>query len=375
MKILFLSDGSSIHTRKWVKSLVENGINVHLFSLKNFNRDDYPESHFSCTVFNLQRRNSVFGLLGKINYLRVLPALKKEIKNFNPDIVHAHFASSYGLLGALSGFHPFILSVWGTDVFEFPEESFLHKIIIKHNFSKADKILSTSHVMAEKTALYTDKDIVVTPFGIDLNVFKKEKVSREELSPFNYSDIVVGTVKLLEKKYGINFLLEAFSDVSKKHSDIPIKLLIVGDGSERNALEKMVENLDLKDRVHFTGMVSHLQVPQYHKIIDIFVALSEEESFGVAIVEAGACENPVVVSDAGGLPEVVEDGVTGFVVERRNSSAAAKAIEQLVLRVDLRKEMGKAGRKRVEKLYNWKDNVDLMVNIYKNILEMKKERR
>jgi glycosyltransferase involved in cell wall biosynthesis len=229
--------------------------------------------------------------------------------------------------------------------------------------------------MAEKTSFYTDKNITVTPFGIDLNVFKKEKISREKLSPFKDSDIVVGTVKLLEKKYGINFLIEAFSHLSEKYPEIPLKLLIVGDGNERKPLEKMVENLDLKDKVHFTGMVSHLQVSQYHKIIDIFAALSEEESFGVAIVEAGACEKPVVVSDAGGLPEVVDDGVTGFVVERKNSYAASKALEILVLDEELRVRMGVAGRKRVEKLYKWKDNVDMMVDIYKNILEMKRKNR
>ncbi len=375
MKIFFLSDGSSIHTKKWVNSLIDNGLTIHLFSLSRFDINDYPLENFSYTFFDIQRRISVCAGFGKINYLRVLPALKKEIKKFVPDIVHAHFASSYGLLGALSGFHPFVISVWGTDVFEFPEKSFVHRMVLRFNLSKADKILSTSHVMAEKTSCYTNKEIAVTPFGIDLNVFKKEKISREKLSPFKDSDIVVGTVKLLEKKYGINFLIEAFSHLSEKYPEIPLKLLIVGDGNERKPLEKMVENLDLKDKVHFTGMVSHLQVSQYHKIIDIFAALSEEESFGVAIVEAGACEKPVVVSDAGGLPEVVDDGVTGFVVERKNSYAASKALEILVLDEELRVRMGVAGRKRVEKLYKWKDNVDMMVDIYKNILEMKRKNR
>lgn len=370
-----LSNGSSIHTKKLVNSLIERGLKIHLFSLSRFNISDYPLENFSYTFFDIQRRATVCAGFGKINYLRVLPVLKKEIKKVEPDIVHAHFASSYGLLGALCGFHPFIVSVWGSDVFDFPEKSFVHRMVLKFNLSKSDKILSTSNVMAEKTSLYTDKEITVTPFGVDLNVFKKERVSRLDLSPFKDSDIVVGTVKLLEKKYGINFLIEAFSIVIKKHPDIPLKLLIVGDGSEKESLENMVENSGLKDKVHFTGMVSHDFVPLYHKIIDIFVALSEEESFGVAIVEASACETPVVVSDVGGLPEVVEKGVTGFIVEKSNSFAAAHAIEKLVLDYDLRNKIGASGRKRVAKLYNWNDNIDLMVDIYKNILEMKMESR
>ena len=154
-RVLFLADGSSIHTKRWVNSLLEKGVTIHLFSLKPVNAADYPDHDFTFTHFNLQKR---FGGLSKLSYLKVLPELKKVIRDFKPDILHAHFATSYGLLGALSGFHPFILSVWGSDVFDFPKKSFLHKSILEYNLKKADRILSTSHVMAEETKIYTDKE-------------------------------------------------------------------------------------------------------------------------------------------------------------------------------------------------------------------------
>ena len=366
MKILFLSDASSIHTKRWVNSVVERGATVHLFSLKPVNAADYPDHDFTFTHFNLQKR---FGNFSKLNYLKVLPELKKVMKIFKPDILHAHFATSYGLLGALSGFHPFVISVWGSDVFDFPKKSFLHKSLLEYNLKKADKILSTSHVMARETKKYTGKEIEVTPFGIDTAKFSPEKADRAALTPFAEHDIVTGTIKLLEKKYGINYLIEAFSIVSKKHPGLPLKLLIVGDGSERKNLENLAKELKISEKVWFAGMADYLKVQSFHKVIDVYAALSilDSESFGVAIVEAQGCGKPVVVSDAGGLPEVVEDGKTGFVVERKNAGAAAVKLEELVMDAGLRGIMGKAGRERVLKLYDWNENVTQMMKIYNEI--------
>jgi glycosyltransferase involved in cell wall biosynthesis len=88
----------------------------------------------------------------------------------------------------------------------------------------------------------------------------------------------------------------------------------------------------------------------------------------VAIIEASACEKPVVVSNEGGLPEVVKDGETGFVVPPKDPRATAMAIEKLMLDKELCIKMGKKGRKRVMKLYNWDDNVDLMISIYQGLI-------
>ena len=363
-KILFLSDASSIHTKRWVNSIAEKGVTIHLFSLKPVNKADYPDHDFTFTDFNLQKR---FGGLSKLSYLKVLPELKKVISGFKPDIMHAHFATSYGLLGALSGFHPFVLSVWGSDVFDFPKKSFLHRKILEYNLKKADKILSTSNVMAVETKNYTDKEIEVTPFGINTDLFKPEKVNRADFTPFSESDIVVGTIKLLEDKYGINYLIEAFSMVAEKHHEIPLRLLIVGDGSERKNLENMVHNLGIDEKVYFAGMADYQKVPYFNDVLDVYAALSNYESFGVAVIEAQSCGKPVVVSNAGGLPEVVEDGVTGFVVERKNAAEAAEKLEKLVLDPELRKSMGNAGRERVLKLYDWNENVAQMMEIYNKI--------
>jgi glycosyltransferase involved in cell wall biosynthesis len=301
----------------------------------------------------------------KIKYLKSLTTLKKAIKSFNPDIIHAHYATSYGLLGTLSKFHPYIISVWGSDIYDFPHRSFIHKKIVEFNLFRADKILSTSKVMAKETQKYTGKDVEVTPFGIDLQFFKPAKVQ----NLFEEKNIIIGTVKTLEEKYGIEYLIRAFKILKDKRLDLPIKLLIVGGGSQELYLKDLTKELGIEKDTIFTGRVPYTDVPKYQNMLSVSVSVSDSESFGVAVVEASACEKPVVVSNVGGLPEVVVDGITGFIVEPRNPAQTADAIERLILDDQLRIKMGKAGRERVQLLFNWNDNVDQMVRIYRNVLE------
>jgi glycosyltransferase involved in cell wall biosynthesis len=287
------------------------------------------------------------------------------IADFQPDILHVHYASSYGLIGALSGFHPYLVSVWGADIFEFPRKSIFHRELIKFTLRKADKILSTSHVMAKETNKYTEKPIEVTPFGIDLDRFKPFHAE----SLFNEDDIVIGTIKGLDKQYGIEFLLQAFAILAKRQPALPLKLLIVGGGPLEKSLKQRANELGIENRTAFTGQVRYDEIASYHNMLTIFVALSviDSESFGVAILEASACEKPVVVANVGGLPEVVEHGVTGLVVPPKHPEAAAAAIERLIHDNELRWQMGNAGRERVKKLYDWKVNVEQMLGIYRDV--------
>ena len=269
------------------------------------------------------------GLYGKFKYFEALPAVKRIIKNFKPDILHAHWATSYGLIGALTGFHPFILSVWGADVFDFPGKSILHRKIVEFNLRKADRILSTSEIMAKETLRYTDKPITVTPFGIDTGIFRSRIVE----NIFERDSIVIGTIKTLEKKYGIDILINAFSIVKKNNPGLKLKLLIVGGGSEEESLRQLTRDLNVDADTVFTGKIRYDDVVSYYNMLDVYVAVSvlDSESFGVAVLEASACEKPVIVSDVGGLPEVVENGVTGIVVKVKDIDATAAAIERLII--------------------------------------------
>lgn len=356
MKILVLSDLNSIHTKKWVRSLAENGIDLFVFGIDVLKSDFYDQFN----NVNVYSHGINVGSSSKSSYLKSRKALKKIYTDFQPDIVHAHYASSYGLLGSFLKHKPYFISVWGADVFDFPNESFIKKAIIKRNLRKATCICSTSEVMAVETKKYTNKMVHVVPFGVDINQFASSG------KPVNPNKLVFGIVKTLEDKYGISYLISAFALLVKGDPSNEHELLIVGGGSKELDLKKQVEDLQLTNRVQFAGAVAHNEVADYFNRMDIVVIPStlHSESFGVAAVEASACEKPVIVSNVGGLPEVIDDYKTGLVAEPKNAKDLFEKMNYLCEHPEKIIEYGKAGRENVLKKYIWNDNVRTMINLY-----------
>ena len=155
-----------------------------------------------------------------------------------------------------------------------------------------------------------------------------------------------------------------------------LKLRLVGEGPQTKALKTLASHLGIADKVFFVGRVPHMKVPNELDKLDIYVALSrrESESFGVAIIEAGAAARPVVVSDAGGLPEVVMDGKTGLIVPRDNPQMAADAILRLVRNRDLRIQLAENGQKHVAENYDWAVCIRQMVNLFNETIEQYKKK-
>lgn len=368
MKVLILSDAQSVHTKRWVSSLKERGLDIVLYSIKPAIDDYFDQLKIKSYYFDLFTYKGKGGLLASFRrHKEAVADLKKVIIEEHPDILHSHFVTSYSLIAALSGFHPLVVSVWGSDIYDFPNRSFINRISVKYILRKADKILSTSHIMALETRKYTSKDISVTPFGVDVSLFNKKDVFKDT------SSFTIGTVKTLSYKYGIDYLIKAFKVVCDSNPDVNMVLEIVGTGKDEAMLREIAEKSGIADKVYFDGYVDNSEVYQCYNRFDIAVFLSLEESFGVAAVEAMACECPVVTSDADGFTEVVENGVTGIIVPRKDIKAAAAAIQKLIDDKSLLSSFGKAGRKRVCSLYDWKSNVSTMIDIYQSILSGKNE--
>lgn len=366
-RILLLADSQSIHTYKWSTSLAQRGYAICIFSLNQTGENFYEKESKIKVVHHTVSGNAVQNTESnflKLKYLTAIFKLKKTIRQFQPDVVHAHYATSYGLLGALSGFQPFLISVWGSDVFEFPRKSVIHQKILSYNLRHARFIFSASKALLIETKKYTSTPIEIVPFGIDTEKFRPKVVN----SIFAKDEIVIGTIKSLEKIYGIDYLIKAFNKVRLKHPGLPLKLLVAGSGSEELTLKNLTSDLKLESHVVFTGRIGIKKLADYHNMITIFAALSLSESFGVAVLEASSCGKPVVVSDVGGLPEIVENNSTGIIVASSSETEATGALEKLVLDNELREKFGKNGREKVLTNFNWNDNVSQMVNYYEEIL-------
>jgi len=361
MKILLLSDINSAHTQKWAIALSQRGITIAIFSISKPQKNWYSEHSISLlNIPKIKNSTTLSNIFYKFNYIRSLFQLNKIIKQFKPDIVHAHYATSYGLMGALSNFHPLIISAWGTDVMDFPNKSFLHKKLLSFNLKKADLVLATSNTIEKAISKICNVKTKKIAFGIDVYIFKPQIVTNN----FDTNTIVVGTIKSLEQIYGIDILIKAYKLIVTKYSDKSIKLLIIGSGSKEQEYKELVRDLSLQEKVVFMGKIDFVNIPIYHNMIDIFVNVSRNESFGVSVIEASACENPVIASNIGGLKEVVINNETGFLVESEDVNAVADAIEKLLLNKPLREDFGRKGREFVNKYFNLSSNADDLIKIY-----------
>ena len=360
-RIALLGPANSIHLQRWAHALVERGHAVSVLSQHPCDRKLLPTA---ANVFMLPR-NSALGYF--TNALRV----REVLAAWRPDVLNAHYASGYGTTAALCGVRPLLLSVWGSDVFDFPYESAFKARLIRGNLRRATAIASTSHAMARQVQRLVPEitDIVVTPFGVDLARFAPDAAQRDAAT------LTLGTVKSLAPKYGVDLLLRAFAallqDARVQALPQACRLLIVGDGPQRAELEALAAELGIAARTTFAGAVAHADVPAWLNRLDVYAAPSrlDSESFGVAVIEASACALPVVVSDAGGLPEVVRDRETGLIVPRDDLAALQAALTTLVLDAALRQRLGAQGREMVQREYEWGHCVDLMESAYARTIE------
>ncbi|RDY25013.1 glycosyltransferase family 4 protein [Romboutsia maritimum] len=359
--ICYLADASNPHTIKWCNYFKSKGYDVNVISLNEGSIEGVKVYNFGFNVKELKNASP----FRKVKYISVIGEIKKIINEIKPDILHAHYASSYGLIGSLLNYKPYVISVWGTDIYDFPNGGFIQKLIIKHNLKKADYIFSTSKDMARETNKYTDKKIYITPFGIDIDVFKSMKIEENTTieKPF-----IIGTIKTLEKKYGINYLIRAFKLVKDQYKDKKIVLKIAGSGSQMDNLLNLTKELGIDKDVDFLGRLPLDEVSKTFNTFDIAVFPSLRESFGVAALEAQACEIPAIVTNVGGHPEVVLNNKSGIIVESENEEQLKDAIIKLLENQDLRNNMGKTGRKFVKENYEVNLNFNDIEKIYENII-------
>lgn len=365
MRIVLLASASSIHTVRWANGLNRIGLDVHVIS-----------QHPLAAPMDQGVSIHLLPYRGILGYFLIVPAVRKLVADIKPNLVNAHYASGYGTTAKLVNCNPWLLSVWGSDVYDFPYKSIIHKYLIKSNLRSASSIASTSYCMAKQTASLLDefKKIHITPFGVDVAQFKKHS---DELIESDKAYITIGTVKTMSDKYGIDTLIQAFSlvvnNLKESHPNVAnrLRLRLVGGGNKIEELKLLAKQQGVELLIDFIGQVEHTKVIDELLKLDVYVALSrlDSESFGVAIIEACAAGKPVIVSNVGGLPEVVLDGVTGFVVPKENPKAAAIKIEELVLDEDLRLQIGTAGQLHVKDTYDWDICLSNMRSVYDDIIK------
>jgi glycosyltransferase involved in cell wall biosynthesis len=371
MKVVFLADAPYVHTRRWVEHFAHAGFDCEVISFRPAEIEGVPVHHIAGAES-----------LGKARYLIQARRVRRVIQDLEPDLLHALHLTSYGFLGALSGFRPLVISVWGTDILEAPRLTPFHLWLTRYSLARADIITATGLHLATETTRYAPRGKPVTsiPYGVDLDRFSPSEPDLRTPSPpaargqGERPHVVIGTVVRLSPEKGVRYLIEAFATLRQRYGD-HVRLRIAGDttptpgGPDRGALEALAAKLGVADAVEFAGWIDHDALPDFLRGLNVFVLPSIYEGFGVAAVEASASGLPVVASNVYGIPDVVRDGRTGLLVPAKDAGALAGALARLIDDPDLRASMGKLGREYVTARYDWKENAGQMERLYTRLLQ------
>ena len=353
--ICMLADAQSVHTVRWCEALRDRGYRITVVSRRAGEIE-------GVRVMGVTEGIKAWrGIRAKL-----LPILKvcwevRMVRAVSADVVHAHYATSYGLLGSMSGCRPFIVSAWGSDIMEFPKKSCLHRALVRGNLRRADLVCCTSKALAREAEKYGARKVRVIPFGIDCSLFKPGKIAA------GGRIFTVGIVKRLDRVGGADLLIEAFNIFRSRYRGRS-RLLVVGDGEERITLERQVEDLGIRSDVEFMGHVPHQKVAEELQKMSVAVFPSRREGFGVAALEAQACGVPVIVTNTGGLPEVVRDGESGFVVPEGDVVAIADRVLQYAFDRTMLLQMGAKARDFVSSEFSWSRCVDMMDSEYQRLV-------
>ncbi len=227
----------------------------------------------------------------------------------------------------------------------------------KKIFEQADQIQAISHYLADwAKRMGGICPITVVPNGVDLSIFsRRSDIERKQQTEWLRKILAVPdetrfiiSVSRLEKKNGLDDLVNALCDLPKN-----IRLLILGDGSERAHLKHSVQQLSLERRIHFLGSIPYQELPQYLAGSEIFCRPSLSEGLGNAFLEAMAVGTPVIGTRVGGIPDFLFDEQTGLFCEPHNPVSIATAVKRLLSDNELRAMVTESAYNLVHERYSW----------------------
>ena len=297
----------------------------------------------------------------------------KKILELKPDIVHIHGNHPpYPIIGVLIRKFfkkiPVIFTVHGIYEMETRYEKPRTGIKRKVNKYFIDKVLAyVPYIIVVSSPLKplitkkTNSKIYMIPNGINLREIQNAEICNH-IKVKHPSVLFIGR---LERIKGVDILLRAISIIKKEMPEICG--YIMGDGSLENELKELTKKLDMEENVNFLGFKSEKEKYSYIKSVDICIIPSRYEPFGIVCLEAMACGKPVVASNVGGLPYVIEDGKSGLLFERGNAKDLANKIIFLLQNEDLRNKMGEAGQERA-KNFTWDKIAERTLKLYNEVV-------
>jgi glycosyltransferase involved in cell wall biosynthesis len=374
LRLCFISNPNIIHTQRWVGWFVKRGHTVCLLA-------DVPlmEPWSEVPIIDLS----------EIFYARVIrfPVwtlwLKKFLRNWQPDILHAHRVNSAGWLAAASGFHPCVLTPWGSDVFLQPQRSWVARILARYTLRQADLITTISQAIGEQVIQLGARADQLRHIrsGVELDIFSPSPLTEREKIDICKRLLLPADARLVLSPravtpiYNLDIILQTIPYV-REH--IPQAFFIFIDYNRnpdyKRELDESCKKLGLEQYVRWLSPThDRTEMAKWYSFSDVVVSVpSSDGGTPVSVLEAMACGKPVICSDLPALREFINSGENGWLVPVRQVTPLAEAIVLLLSRSDLAKEFGQRSSQLVAQKANFEIEMQTMETMYLKLVSSRR---
>jgi glycosyltransferase involved in cell wall biosynthesis len=306
MRIAVLGYHGSIHTRRWVAHLAGHGHDVHVVTCGDGpTGGDRPDAGYSVHDLGPPRA-------GRIGYLAKLGAARRTIRELDPEVVHVHYATSYGLLGLASGARPMVVTAHGDDLLIAPRNPVMGRLVSRVLRSASLITVPAEHMKeaAERLLRGRRRRIQVFQYGVETGRLVALSGAARPPAP---GPLRIVSVRPLMDLYRIDVLLSAISLLERRGVDCVCD--VVGTGPALGELRGLARRLGIEQRVIFHGQLPEAEVEPALAAADVYVSVAESDGASLALLEALALGAVPVVSDIEANRSWVTDGWNGVLVE------------------------------------------------------------
>lgn len=367
MNICFFSDACAEHTRRWAKYFALKGHHVDLITWNSIILDNYEPVRVH-VVHKFLSSSNIFSRI--LNLPHLIAEIRKIIREIRPDVLHAHSAGAYAWMAMLAGFHPYVVTPWGTDILVDAKNSRWNRLLTSIALRRADLITCDArHMKNEIVCLRVNPDkIQLVMFGVDLNRFVVSPDAGIELKKrfgLNDSPIVLST-RTLNPIHDVATFIRSIAQIREA---VPkAQFIVATDGSERKKLEDMADALGVTEAVRFPGYLEEDEMVRWLCLADVYVSTSlTDAGLAGSTAEAMACGLPVVITDNGENSDWVIDAKGGYLVPNGASDILAERVIRLLKDKNMRLKFGRVNRQTIGERNNYVTEMDRMEVMYEEL--------
>ncbi len=384
LRLCVLGDLESIHTRRWMEPFAARGHDVHAVSyyppslplegvtVHALHPQQPPRSAATPPPAARPRRlttvlpPTALRLINALRYRR--RGLARAIHDIQPHLLHAHYVVEYGFFAATSGFHPLVVTAWGSDILVAAQTSPLGRLIARYTLRRADLVTSNNRFMTRKIVdlgIPAEK-LETVVLGTDRFFLEQPEASVNTRDPDpTYPPTIISTRSLDSPLYEIDTILRAMAMVRRRLQTA--QLLVAGSGRLQPALHKLAQDLGLAENVRFVGFLDQEALRSALASAHVYVSVPRSDATSVSTLSAMAAGCFPVVSDLPTQEEWIEDGVNGFHVPVGDVAALARRVGDALENDALRRDAAPRNRRLVEERGLWEENVPQMETLYRRL--------